>query len=580
MKIGIVDTLAAAAAVLVMSTFALPALAVEVPVGTATTPAPLEEMNVTAVVSDVHGLTEKAAAFARNVMPNVTGEQVRAMLGNFVGDPSLDGMKPGAGAVLLLPPRGGMVLFLEVSPDKIDSYEKVFKGPAMNVEKTEGMLMVSERTVTLADAKALASIVKKSLLGSAGKPDFNIDIRLARLLTEYDAKITSGMAMMEQALSEPTEMATKGQDPKAMARMLRAEVKLGVKLGKNVDHLRVNIAPSAEALDVTYNISGPNLRPAGASASASSTGTAVTAARKLPMKGAMRMSGDINMKALYADASERIPEFVRDLGGSAAQAEAARDLGLSWSKIAGRVIAADYLTPDTSPTASSFLVEVTDEDAALAWFEAFPARMKAMGLSELAMSSMKIEEITFAKNVRTVAGTPIHKLVMKYGGLTDDQLKFITAMYGPNGMEMEVAIVNKMVIYTMGDAKIEELIAAVRSGKAEGSQPLEAEKLGSGAMALLDINVADMMKVVFQMVSSTLSDKDRGAVESIFKGVKAAPPITSAIYREADGYRIHWRIPGKLVSVLAESAREAMMRQPGVAPTQNAPVSPDGSKSN
>ena len=577
MKIGIVDTLAAAAAALVLSASALPANAVEVPVGAATSPAPLEEMNFTGVVSDVHGLTEKAAAFARNVAPNVTGDQIRAMLGNFVGDPSLEGMKPGSGAALLLPPRGGMVLFLEVSPEKIDAYEKVFKGPAMNVEKTEGMLMISERTVKLADAKALATTVKKSLLGADGKPELNIDIRLARLLTEYDAKITSGIDSMDEAMSQSTEVSIKGQDPKAIARMLRAEAKVGIALGKRVDHLRVNIAPSAEALDVTANVSGPKVKPAGASASASTTATAVAAARMLPMTGAVRMGGDLDMKAMYADMADVGADFVTALGGTDAQAVASRELAMSWSKIAGRLIAADYLTPDTSPTASSFVVEVTDNDAALAFFEKLPEQMKASGIMELAGMGMTLEEFTFTKNVRTVAGTPVHKMVMKYGGMTEDQLNAMKALYGTNGVEIDVVIVNKMVIYTMGAANIENLITAVKAGKAEASQPLEAEKLGTGAMALIDINVADLMKVIFQVVSPTLDEKDRGSVETVFKGVKAAPPITAAAYREADGYRIHWRIPGKLVSALAESAQNAMMQQPGVAPNRKAPAPPDAS---
>ena len=576
MKTGIVDTLAAAAAALVLSVSALPAHAVEVPVGAATSPAPLEEMNVTGVVSDVHGLTEKAAAFARNIMPNITGAQIRAMLGNFVGDPSLEGMKPGAGAALLLPPRGGMVLFLEVSPDKIESYEKVFKGPAMNVERTEGMLMISERTVKLADAKALASTVKKSLLDTAGQPDLNLDIRLARLLTEYEGRITSGIETMDEAMSKSTELTAKGQDPKAIARLIRAEMQMGLKLGKRIDHLRVNIAPSAEALDVTYNFTGPNVKPAGASAS--TTATAVAAARMLPMMGAVRMGADWDMKAMYTDFANIGSEFIVALGGTPAQAKAAHDLSLSWSKIAGRLIAADYLTPDTSPTASSFVIEVTDEDAALAFFEKLPEQMKATGWMELTMPGITVEEFTFEKNVRTVADTPIHKMVMKYGGMNEDQLKVIQAMYGANGLEIEVAIVNKMVIYGMGAAKIENLIAAVKAGKAENSKPLAAEKLGPGAMAMMDINLADMMKVVFQMVSPTLDEKDRGAVESIFKGVKEAPPISGAAYREANGYRIQWHIPGKLVSALAESARNAMMQQPGMSPTRQAPATPDADK--
>ncbi len=573
MKTGIVDTLAAAAAALVLSVSALPAHAVEAPVAAATTPAALEEMNFTGVVGDVHGLTEKAAAFARNVMPTINGDQIRAMIGNFVGDPSLEGMKPGAGAALLLPPRGGMVLFLEVSPDKIDAYEKVFKGPAMNVEKTEGMLMISERTVKLPDAKALASTVKKSLLGTARKADLDIDIRLARLLTEYDAKITSGIESMEECLNQ-ADVTVTGQDPKAMARMLKAEVLIGVKLGKRIEHLRVNIAPSADALDVTYNITGPTLKPVGTSAS--TTATAVTAARMLPMTGAMRMSGDINMKALYADMAKWAPEFITELGGTPAQAEATRKMSEDWSKFAGRLVAADYLTPDTSPTASSFLVEVTDEAAAMAFLESMPELMKATGWMELTVPGMTLEEFSFTKNVRTVADTPIHKLVMKYDSTNKDQMKLINALYGTDSMNMEIAIVNNMIIYTMGDAKIADLIAAVKAGKAPASNPLEAEKLGAGAMALMDINVADLMKVVFQALSPALEAKDRGAVESIFKGVKAAPPITAAVYRENDGYRIHWRVPGKLVSALAESAQSAMMQQPGVAPTsKDAPAIPD-----
>jgi hypothetical protein len=255
-------------------------------------------------------------------MPTINGDQIRAMLGNFVGDPSLEGMKPGAGAALLLPPRGGMVLFLEVLPDKIDAYEKVFKGPAMNVEKTEGMLMISERTVKLPDAKALASTVKKSLLGTARKADLDIDIRLARLLTEYDAKITSGVEMMTEAMNQAEPEVT-GQDPKAVARLLKAEALIGVKLGKRVEHLRVNIAPSADALDLTYNISGPTLKPVGSPAT---TATAITAARMLPMTGAIRMSGDINMKAMYADAATWVPELITGMGGTPAQAEATRKM--------------------------------------------------------------------------------------------------------------------------------------------------------------------------------------------------------------------------------------------------------------
>ena len=553
-------TLAAAAATLALCLPTPHAAAAEA----VAVPPVLDEMSAIVVVGDVHGLTEAAAALARNAMPGVTGDQVRQMAGAPLGDPGLEGMKPGAGAAMLIPPRGGMVMYLEVTPEKIEAYEKVFRGPAMRVAREEGMLLLADGDAVMEAGKKLAPEVKAKLLGAEREPVVRVDVRLGRVLADQKDRIDAAVKQMAESMGQmkPPAGVETSSDPKATGRMMAVQADVLLEMGRKIETVSLTMAPSAKGLDMEAR-----LVPAGGMGERTTTATVAQYRKLLPMKGAMRLAATLDAKTFYGTFGETMRHAMQALEMTPEQTSATVTMLTEWGGIMGDGFAMDYIDTSTSPTRGAYVFAVTDGERAIEMFTRFPEMYRESGLGGIMGPRQKFD-ISFEKNVREADGVPVHLMRTKFEGFTAAEQEMMLAILGST--DFEVAVLDGKLLYSVGPGTMESLVKAVRAGADSESRPMQAEALGQNPVFVCDYEVGRLAALGMSGSRAALPAEARTAMDAMAKAMESAPGIAIAAFRDADAYRIRLNVPAGLVSAVASGARAAAMSAPPSGPADAA----------
>ncbi len=548
----------------------------DAPSAAALPPSDLDAMAVVVVVKDVHGLTEKAAEFARNVSPQITGDQLRAMGGAALGDPGLTGMKPGSGMALLVPAKGGMMVFLEVSPDKIESYEKTLAGPAYKTARADGMLLMTDNPALLETSKKLAADVKANLLDGPGGANIRVDVHPADLIAKNQAAIDAGLEQMKQSMTKanPTDAKPGAPDPALISSMLLLEAKAALAMAKNVKKATITVSPSAEGLDV-------ECRKWDMNPTAAATLPPAEQFRKLlPMKGALRAAGGMDMGPLYLKLAAALPEAASGLDLEPAQVAALKEMLQAWGDAMGPGLAMDYMDTTTSPTSHAYVLGVKDEAKALSAFEQTASLWSASGFEKMMGSGMSMK-FDFKKNVRQLGELSVHQLIMRFDGFPADQQEMMKTMMG-SGV-FDIVFLNKMMLYASGSGRIEKLVAAVQAGASPESKPLASEALGKNGILYVDYALGQLVGMMANGMPGMPAEAT-SAMATIGEGTKDAPPFMFAVFQEPDGLRTHFRVPAGLIKAGAEAAQKIQTQQPSQSPSEsgrpsNAPKMPQGALS-
>lgn len=525
-------------------------------------PKMLDGALVTIVVGDMSGLIDKAGVLVAKVAPGMDAAGIKANLGARFNDPDIESsFPPGSGMVVAVLESGGAVTMAEINPKVADAYVQKLAEQGAVAEAVGGVLLITNNREVLAAAKDILDEVNKNMLAGAGKPTVEVTVNLPKILERYDEQIQQLIQTLPAMLGIFQSAAGTGQyTPEIMqnmVRMLEAEIRTIYHLAKQVEVLHFNLEPRDNGLRINKTVVSLPGADLAALLNAPVAPFPEDLMKILPGKGAMRGAYSVNIEAL-SDFVEKVANAILDqmnIAGSEREF-------INWMKkavaIYGDGIAMDMMIPGASMMSGSFIMESKDPDAFLKFLESMEEEFETSGLLAFYESMgmpMKFEVI---KDVRQHNGVAIHvmKTEMEMTNIPAAEAERMRELIGD--MAYDIAILDDVVIYTMGAQPVEELIDAVKAGSNPDARPLAAQSVfAPGAKAYFDIGIGELVNLMMKSVAMSMPSDTPNPFMGIADLFKDVEPVTLAAYLQQGKIKVSLMIPISLFEKIGQAIQGA-----------------------
>jgi hypothetical protein len=219
-------------------------------------------------------------------------------------------------------------------------------------------------------------------------------------------------------------------------------------------------------------------------------------------------------------------------------------LGVGDGAMAGRVTVTD------GKMGGTFAIGVTDEAKARAMLSELPAKIKALGLSKLYESMGMKCDIGYKAAAREHDGVKIDEMDMKVEVGTSASAEMVRTMSVYGNVHYDIAVVNKVLLYSTMPKQIDTLIDEVKKGASADTKPLVSEtKLPSGGCFYADYNIGKVKEL--SMAALPPDSKEREAMQKLFGSISGYP-LLFAGYHKTDTLNFTMMSPAELMKAAAE----------------------------
>ncbi len=529
-------------------------------------PAVLDEAMLSLTISDFHGLLDGLGSTASQVSPMMNATTIKSMLGMQLGDPELAGIAAGKGlAVVALDPKTVFGV-IELSAAQLAIYTNKLAATGMQSRYHKGLLVVGKTAEVVQKGIAAAPRVRATLLARR-TPTLRIGLQPAGYIAANSEQIDGMLKMMPAMMGQGMQAQAKaqGQSAEAMqgiAKLLEGELRVLLSLMKQVQAMEITVAPGGGSLridEVLEPVAGSRLA------------ALVNAPRQNQwnpkiQSGAAGSSAFMidflieNSDALAAFIAAETEQLVSEMKLEGAEVKRISAYMQKYMGICGGTISESLFGGTTPGLNINYTMEVSDEKAALALLRNMQAELKATGFMDLYANMGMPMSFEFKENTRQHKGVSIHRLTMKISmeQMPEIQRQQFEAMNLSN-MKYEIAILDGIMAYTMGDTRMEDVIDGIRNPKA-GIAPLKARSVFPvDGFYYGDIDLGRYMEFVaaFMPAMPTMPMP----FETISKLLKGAEPITSAGHMS--GGRVQWsmNMPADLLARIGQAAMAIQMQK-------------------
>lgn len=510
-------------------------------------------------VSDLHGFIDGVGSVAEQVAPTMNGTMLKNMLGMQLGDPGLSGMAPGTGLAVVALDQTNIFAVVELAEAQLATYTNALAGSTAQTRYADGLLIVAGTGEAAEKGIALAQTVKSTLLAKRS-PTLNIAMKPAMVVEKNKDQIQGTMDMLPLLLGMSMQQ-TPGTDPQSaqkLIRILEGEIRVLLSMLEQCESAELVLAPQNGSirLNETY------------SAKAGTRLATMLNAPKLNEPNPKIQSGLLGSSAIAIDGTLANPEalatfFIAELE------ELIKEMNLQVSDTAGLL---DYMKKSMSIYGGSFsetvafdaggglgvgyALEVTDTESVMALFRSMQDDMAPVFklYADLGMPM----SIDFAENARKYKDTDIHQfnasISLEY--MPEEQLAPLAAMNLTN-MVYDVAIVDNVMLYSMGGAEIETMIDRVKDDTFK-VVPLKARSVyPSGGFYYCDIDISKYM----DFIASMLPADPNNPLPQIAALLAGSEPITSAGFSEAGTSMWSINVPGSLIGKIGQAIMMQMQSE-------------------
>ncbi len=529
-------------------------------------PTVLDDALVSITVSDFHGLIDGLGATSAQVSPMMNATTLKSLLGMQLGDPMLSGIGPGKGlAVVALDPATAFAV-VELSAAQVGVYTNKLGTMGMQCRYDNGALIVAKTAPALDKGVAAASSVRARLLAKR-TPTIRIGMQPAAYIAANDALIQgmlqSMMASVSQGMQVQAQM--QGQNapvPAGTAKIFEAEMRILLSLLKQVEAMEIVVSPTGGALKL-----GQVLKPVAGSRLAD----LVNAPKKnrwnpkveLGPEGSGAFMVDFlieNSEALAAFISAETDQLFSEMDLEAGSVQHMVDYMQKCMTIYKGSISQSILGGTTPGMNVDYLMEVTDEKAALDMHKTMEADLKAVGFLDLYAGMGMPMSFEFKEKVRQYKGADIHQLDIKVSmdQMQPMQRQQMEAMNLGN-MTYEVAILDGIMAYSMGNMSIESMIDRIKVPAAGGSSLVARKAFPAGGFYYGDTDVGRYLNFVASMMPKMPNNPM--PIDKIGMTLQGASPITSAGH--SSGGLVQWslNVPGDLLARIGQAAMTIQMQK-------------------
>ncbi len=530
-------------------------------------PVVLEDALLSVTASDLHGLLDGVGSVAAQVTPMMNAMMLKSMIGMQLGDPGLAGIAPGKGLAIVVLDPTNVFAVIEVGEVQMPAYTNAVATMGVQSRYSNGLLVVGQTVGQVDKGMGYAEAVKNRLLAKRS-PSLRIALKPAAIVEKNSDQIQGLLQMMPALLGQSMMQApgaTLGSTQTTL-RFLEGELRVLLSLAGQCDVAEVVLMPENGSLRIS-EIFVPK--------SGTRLATLCDAPAVNPPNSKIE-SGYLGDGAVRFDSSLANPEALVDF--TVAETEQLfkemeiKDVDLpslvafieKWWSVSGGSVSETVGFGGEPGLSVGYLMDVKDEAEALAVLKGMPKDIEPfLGLYEDIGMPMSME---FKENAREYNGVKIHQFGVSMS-MTNQPPEVAAQMATMNltNMVYDIAITDGVVIYAMGEAKVETIIDRLKD-ESFTPVPLKARSVyPEGGFYYFDLDVGEYMA----FVTAFMPDAGMQQMAALFQGVE---PVTSAGFK-ADG-RVMWsaNVPGELIAKYGQMAMMMQMQQPQGGLPQATPV--------
>lgn len=536
-------------------------------------PVLMPEAMVSMTVSDLQGFIDGVGGVSAQVSPMASGMMIKSMLGMQLGDPGLMGIAPGKGLAIVATDETNVFAVIEVSGPQAASYATTLAQKGVQSKYTNGVLVVASAPSMVEKGISLISSVKENLLAVRSPT-----LRIATKPSEFCAKNKEQIDGMMQRMPMMMGMGmlqSPGMDPAYMQgaiKLLEGELRFLLSLARQSATYEVVLAPLNGSLRINETLvpqPGSRLAALVNAPSINNPNPKIQAG----LLGDATLALDFslaNPDALNTYLEGELGALMQEMGIESEQLAKLNETMKKWMGLycGSGSEAVDF--GGGSFMNIKYALQVDDEAKVLEVLKNMNQDMapfldlyKSMGMP------MSME---FKENAREYKNVKIHQMKVHVAMPENQQSELQAMNINMSNMVYDVAVTEGILVYAMGDTKIETLIDRIKD-ESFTAAPLKARNVyPAGGSFYCDFDVAKYMAGI----SSIMPKDPNNPLPKISSMMQGADPITAAGFSE-DGM-VMWSInvPGTLLAKIGQATMTMQMQKmqqgaPGMAP-MNAPT--------
>jgi len=521
-------------------------------------PAVLPEAMLSVTVSDLHGLLDGVGSVAAQVSPMMNGMMLKNMIGMQLGDPGLAGIAPGKGLAVVALDTTNVFAVIEVGEAQIGAYTNALAPQGLQFKYENELLIVGKTAEQVAKGLGMAGAVQAKLLAKRS-PTLRIAAQPAAIIERNNDQIQGLLqtmpALMGQGMMQAPGTGTNAVD--STMKILEGELLVLLSLAGQCESAEIVLAPENGSLRIDETFvpkDGTRLATLCNAPSVNQPDPRLQAG----MCGEGMMLVDFvlsNPDALAAFIAAETEQIVKAMEIADVDLAGLTENMAKWMGLY-RGSGCETFGFGADGMNINCLFEIGDEAAALGLLKTMQQDMAPfLKLYEDMGMPMSFE---FKENAREHKGIKIHTLATRVSmeQMAAEQCAQMEFMNLTN-MVYDIAITDGIMIYAMGNTKIETLIDQLKDETFKAA-PLKARSVyPEKGFYYFDLDVGEYIAFIasFMPAGTPMMNPQMLA---LFQGVE---PVTSAGFK-ADG-RVMWsaNVPGELIAKFGQMAMMAQMQQ-------------------
>lgn len=518
-------------------------------------PITLDEAMLTLTVSDFQGFLDETGTVVSQIAPMMGGSMLKTVLGSKLGDPALAGFAPSNGlAVVMLNPTN-LFAVAEVESAQAASYIQSLQSFGLIAKQQSGLLLIAKNEAQLAAAEPLVGKVQADLLDARRDASLRFSLKPAALIDGNEKKITAGL----QQMLETMEQAAGSNTVMDVQLILEAEMQVFLSLGRQVESVEITLSPVNGAIHLSKVV-----QPVAGSRLAAYCNAPAARDWNPKLQSGMLPSGVIELEycmrnpdALLAFINGEIANLFTVMDLDPAITTQWSEYMTRWMGAMDSTICESIFTAGDKPFGFAVVADVKNEEAIVEAFRSLTSDLEAAGFFKLYKSIGMPIFIDFEESVREVSGITIHQLKMDFDleNVSAEERKAMAAMIGD--MNLDVAIVNDILIYTAGEGAVEKMIEQLMSGELPVSQLAARSAFPSGGTYYADFDLGGYVEFV-----SAFAGEEPEALalfEKFAAVMQDAEPMVMSSYCNSGRMKFCSQIPADLLVRFAQLGQLLVM---------------------
>jgi hypothetical protein len=524
-------------------------------------PAVMPEAMLSVTVPDLQGLLDGIGSVAAQTSPMMNGMMIKNMIGMQLGDPGLAGIAPGKGLSVVLLNTTNFFAVVEVAEAQSAAYANAVKAQGIQSSYTNGVLVLGQSPDMVAKGVEMTASVQSTLLAKR-TPTLRIAGQPAAIVERNNEQIQGFLKMMP-ALMGMGMLQAPGATTNSVdntMKILEGEIRILLSIASQCESGELVIAPDKGSvrLSETYVAkAGTRLAKLGESPKTSKPNSKVQSGI-LSDDGMVLLDFVLGSPEALADfIVAELNHLAKEMNLKDAELAGLTDCIVKWTALYGGSGCETFDFDAEEGMSVNYLLEVGNEAKALSVLKSMEKDVAPfIQLYEKLGMPMKLE---FKENVGEHKEIKLHRLEVEISleDMPEAQREQFDVM-DLDDLDYDIAIFDGLLLYTMGDNKINEAIDRIKDS-ATVIKPLASRSVfPADGFYYCDLDIGRYIEFAVAMIPEDDQDPIFPQLVAMMQGVD---PITSAGFRQDGRVMCSVNIPGDLIGKLGQVGMMMQMQK-------------------